>query len=790
MSGSSSLTNASLSIEERSFCVEFDLKVASRGIFLGDDPLKFAFPLLLVQLGLVTFLSATFRWLLKPFRQPTFVADILGGIALGPSFLGHNEEFYQRIFPKESLIVLDVCGLLGILFFTFLVGMRTDVTVIKKAGGLSLVIGITSFCLPMLMTRSLAVFLRSNVHMDRNFEFSLYALPFFQSIINFHGIYSILTELKLLNSELGRLALSSSMISTLCGWSFAVVVKTVTEARQGGLSKSVAGTMSSRLLFVFFIMCFCRPMMFWMIKRTPEGKTLKEHYVCTLSLMVFAGIFYCEVMGIELIMGVIFLGMAVPAGSPLGSGLIDKLELFVSAVLLPSFMVSIGRRVDVYGITLSNFGKVELFIVGGFLGKVVGAMVPSIFRKFPVADAFWIGLLMSCQGFVDISFFSHALYRKYITKESFSIMVLMATLQAGIIKPLVRSLYDPSRKNTAYKRRTIQHSRRDTELRILACICHEDNVPAVINILEASNPTSASPIGVYVLELVELVGQAMPLLINHQTNKTSHSNARSDRIVKAFSQYQIRNQEIVAVQCFTSIAPYATIHDDICSLALEKITSLVIIPFQKFDSPALRVMQNKVLQVASCSVGILIDRAHGILKAPKTLSDSWFTLHVCVIFIGGPDDREALAYGTRMAEHPNINITVIRIYEIGHKEFDLIETQLDLNAVNDFRIIHADNSRAVYKDVGVSDGPETAEVLHSLSEGFDLMLVGRRRDEGSSILMGLSQWCEVRELGVIGDMLTSSDYKSEASVLVVQQQASVVDDVNAASSIQLSRQYL
>lgn len=195
-----------------------------------------------------------------------------GGIALGPSFLGHNEEFYRRIFPKESLIVLDVCGLLGILFFTFLVGMRTDVTVIKKAGGLSLVIGITSFCLPMLITRSLAVFLRSDVHMDRNLEFSLYALSFFQSVINFHGIYSILTELKLLNSELGRLALSSSMISTLCSGFFAVVVRTVNDARQGGgLSKRVVGTMSCRLLFVFFIMCFCRPMMFWMIKRTPEG---------------------------------------------------------------------------------------------------------------------------------------------------------------------------------------------------------------------------------------------------------------------------------------------------------------------------------------------------------------------------------------------------------------------------------------------------------------------------------------------------------------------------------------
>lgn len=210
-----------------------------------------------------------------------------GGIALGPSFLGHNEEFYQRIFPKESLIVLDVCGILGILFFTFLVGMRTDVTIIKKAGRLSLVIGITSFCLPMLMTRSLAVFLRSDVHMDRNFEFSLYALSYFQSVINFHSIYSILTELKLLNSELGRLALSSSMIGTLCAWFFAVVVKIVNDARQGGLSKGLVGTMSCRLLFVFFVMCFCRPMMFWMIKRTPEGMYTEFTSLCPQLIIYF-----------------------------------------------------------------------------------------------------------------------------------------------------------------------------------------------------------------------------------------------------------------------------------------------------------------------------------------------------------------------------------------------------------------------------------------------------------------------------------------------------------------------
>lgn len=139
--------------------------------------------------------------------------------------------------------------------------------------------------------------------------------------------------------------------------------------------------------------------------------------------MVFAGILYCEVMGIEVVMGAIFLGMAVPGGPPLGLGLMDKLELFVSAVLLPSFIVNIGLKVDVYGITLNNFGKVELFILGAFLGKVVGAMVPSIYRKLPVVDAFLIGLLMGCQGFIDISFFSQAMSHKVRTTTPMLVVI-------------------------------------------------------------------------------------------------------------------------------------------------------------------------------------------------------------------------------------------------------------------------------------------------------------------------------------------------------------------------------
>ncbi|GFY83820.1 hypothetical protein Acr_03g0005940 [Actinidia rufa] len=744
------LTNTSMLVEYGPVLCEPVGRMVSKGVFLGDNPMKYTLPLLTSQIGLVTLLSTILRLLLRPLSQPEFVADILGGIALGPSLVGHNQNFFESFFPLKSLMILDVYELLGILFFTFLVGVRIDVTVIKRAGGLALVIGIASFFLPLITTNALAAVLKSHVKMDKDFENSLPSIGFLQSMINFQATYSILTDLKLLNSELGRLVLSSSMISSLCSWCYAVIIKSLTFTKDG-ITTALIRSLLSRLSLLFVIICVCRPVMFWMIKNTPEGKTLKESYVvCTLTLMVLGGAFYCEITGIEPLVCAIFLGMAVPSGPPLGSGLVDKLECFVSAVLLPSFAVNFGRRVDVHNITKSTLGKVELFIMCGLLGKVIGCVVPSIYKNVPVVDAFLIGLLMSCQGFIDFQFFSHGLHLKFISEEIFSEMVIMAILHSAIITPLVRRLYDPSRRSVVYRRRMIQHSRHNGELRILACVHQEDNVLTLTNILEASNPTRESPISVYVLELVELIGQAMPLLTSHKTNKLSRSNTRSTRIVRAFQQFEMRNHGVVMVQCFTSIAPFRTIDNDICSLALDKVVSLVIIPFHKTDGQAIKIIQKK----------------------------------------GGPDDREALAFGTRMAEHPNITVTVIHIFDNELDHVDLSETQQDLSAINDFKIVHMDNGRAVYKEEGVREGPETVELLRSLGEGFDLMLVGRRHEENSRLTCGLLEWCEVRELGVIGDMLTSSDFKNDASVLVVQQQPSEVDVVTESSVHWTSREDL
>ncbi|CDP20477.1 unnamed protein product [Coffea canephora] len=53
------------------------VKTSSGGAWQGDNPLHFAFPLLIIQTAIVVLISRVLEFLLKPLRQPKVVAEIL-----------------------------------------------------------------------------------------------------------------------------------------------------------------------------------------------------------------------------------------------------------------------------------------------------------------------------------------------------------------------------------------------------------------------------------------------------------------------------------------------------------------------------------------------------------------------------------------------------------------------------------------------------------------------------------------------------------------------------------------
>jgi hypothetical protein len=81
-----------------------------------------------------------------------------------------------------------------------------------------------------------------------------------------------------------------------------------------------------------------------------------------------------------------------------------------------------------------------------------------------------------------------------------------------------------------------------------------------------------------------------------------------------------------------------------------------------------------------------------------------------------------------------------------------------------------DDEYVIFIEEIVKDGAQTASIVRCMVEEYDLIIVGRRHNVVSPQTSRLAEWSEFPELGIIGDLLTSSDLNSETSVLVVQQQ--------------------
>ncbi|KAF2319187.1 hypothetical protein GH714_013849 [Hevea brasiliensis] len=332
--------------------------------------------------------------------------------------------------------------------------------------------------------------------------------------------------------------------------------------------------------------------------------------------------------------------------------------------------------------------------------------------------------------------------------------------------------------------RALQSTPQEAELRAITCIYEEDNVPGMLALLEAVNQKAAiSPLCAYVIHVIELVGRTTPILMPYKGDDKdlghNSSSSSSSRIMHAFINYSNNTLGHVTIQPFSMVAPFKTMHNFVCNLAEDRHVPFIIVPFHENQIPTDFVVQQTLIQDfnvqlqehAPCTVGILLDRG---LRCQIKLLDS-FTCKVAVFFVGGVDDREALALAIRMSANPNVNITLLRIkYSTNdHKGIKINESQLDDLLVNEFVEKNVNNSRVVIREEVVNNSLQMLNVIHSLRNKHDFVMVGKKSG-ATQFEQEMMEWVKYPELGAIGDLLASTDfYDKKMSVLVLQHCKSV-----------------
>ncbi|KAI3851842.1 hypothetical protein MKW98_019841 [Papaver atlanticum] len=776
---------------------------------VDDFPGLAPLPSICLQITILALLPHLIHMVLSRFHQPLLVSQILGGMLASPWILGNlvltSKDHVRQtgityfMFPADGFRVVDMLAHFSSMFFIFKVGVQMDPKILKRAGWRTYVMGVCCLLSSYVSGEMVSHRLKNDHIPELKARTKTEGFRSAKRIVNLFGQISfpviayVLNDLNILNSELGNLALQIAMVADFLHTNEKIftLLSHIISSGNSPQGMTVILLLLGTLIYIFFIV---RPGALWIAKHTPEGRPVNDIYIALIMISVLLCGLVSEYCGLNGTVGAFFLGLAIPDGPPLGSALVHKLRV-VTIFFMPLHMGIVGYKTNIHKVHFAYLWRVVLVILSCILGKVIGLFVPAVLLGVSVRDSLLLGLIMNFKGIVEVYQLNTWLDSKLqqdIFSASNTIMVLTLIMVVAVITPAVKYLYDPSSKYLSFKGRSIlQSNENNSDFRVLVCVHTLDDVPAIIRILEATDPTKLRPLTIYLLHLVELVGRATPLLIAHPLHKRAASSnpTKSERIINVFQQFQNRYQNVVTVHPFSTISPYASMHNDICTMSVDKRTALVIFPFSRHDlakpnisNRCIKTLLQNLQRNSPCSVGILINGSN--YQGQTTCFVPNTPYRVIVLYFGGPDDRESLAFAMNMIRNPSVFVTVVRFFDpaslpsdeaIGYYNDSVsidVERQkfLDDELIEHFRINTMDDETLVYKEVEVKDCAETIWVVRSLREDFDLMVVGRQQITHPRIIAGLeTDLDESQELGAIGDMVSSPDYGAEGSILIIHQ---------------------
>ena len=122
------------------------------GILAGSNPdhynPKEPLVMFIIQAGLIIVFCRLLHYPLSRLRQPRVIAEVIGGIILGPSVMGRIPGFSDAIFPSASMPNLALAANIGLVLFLFLVGLEVDLRFLTGNWKIAIGVGALGMMLP------------------------------------------------------------------------------------------------------------------------------------------------------------------------------------------------------------------------------------------------------------------------------------------------------------------------------------------------------------------------------------------------------------------------------------------------------------------------------------------------------------------------------------------------------------------------------------------------------------------------------------------------------------------
>ncbi|KZV83435.1 hypothetical protein EXIGLDRAFT_701436 [Exidia glandulosa HHB12029] len=676
------------------------------GLISGSDPTIYDPK---NPLGIIIIFTQALGMLLRRIRQPKVIAEVIGGILLGPSVCGHIPGFTQHIFPAPSRPYLSLVANVGLVLFLFIVGLELDVTFLRRNARLSVIIGMGGMLLPFGIGAGFSrVIYKNFVSPETEYTHFMLFMGVCFAITAFPVLCRILTELRLLDTTVGVVVLSAGVGNDIVGWILLALAVSLVNAASGLTALWILlATIGWALVVLFPGRLFIK----WLGRKTGSTESGPTPFFITFVLVfMFASAFFTDVIGVHPIFGGFIVGISVPREGKLNILITEKIEDFVMMLMLPLYFALSGLNTDLGTL---NEGKTWGFIISigllDFTGKFTGCSTAARLAGFKKREAFTVGTLMSCKGLVELIVLNVGLTAGILDTRLFSMFVIEALWLTFMTSPIVQAIYPPKHQTrviggkinveapaSSVSETPVKRSSDWTEdgesswrVRFTATLDKIEHLPAMMSLAELFQPVQKIPAleskrteiqrsRVDALRLIELSDRTSAVM----KSATADTLLHTDPLITVFRTFGGIND--FPVSSALAVVPYDHFAESVgehvrttnsqmllTSWVLEHTEHHVATPTNPLEGMfrsggsdlASAAVHSQFLRnlFATSTVDVALFVDPGLGATSQESFGRRGKKHILLPFFGGPDDRLALSLVLQLCANPDISATVVRI---------------------------------------------------------------------------------------------------------------------------------
>ncbi len=374
--------------------------------------------------------------------QPAVLGELAAGVLLGPSVLGALAPGLRAwVFPGDPVQAALVGGVgwMGVFLLLVLVGIETDLELIRRFRRTTAWVVVGSLVLPFVSGAVLGLVLpesflgaaggRGTFALFMATALCLSALPV---------IAKILADLDLLRRNIGQISLAAAMVNDVVGWTLLGVIAGLAERGSVGATDLI-WSVSGVGLFLLVASLLGRRIVDALLREARRRRVGVGGGLSLVTLITLGFGASAQALGTEALLGAFIAGVLLGRSRFADTEVLGHLETFVLSVIAPLYFATAGLHVDVSLLVQPEILRWSLAVLAvGCASKLVGAFAGARLAGLGRREGLALGVGLNARGAVEIVVASVGLSLGVLSASSYTAVVLLAMATSMMAPPLLR----------------------------------------------------------------------------------------------------------------------------------------------------------------------------------------------------------------------------------------------------------------------------------------------------------------------------------------------------------------